>query len=73
MEPSKRGRFLQKFSVPSLLNKMQLQTLGLTQFLCCLFRYIVVFDPLDGSSNIDCGVSIGTVSPHLSIPRACCC
>ncbi|KAL4353071.1 hypothetical protein GQ457_06G001720 [Hibiscus cannabinus] len=24
--------------------------------------YIVVFDPLDGSSNIDCGVSIGTVS-----------
>jgi fructose-1,6-bisphosphatase len=25
-------------------------------------RYCVVFDPLDGSSNIDCGVSIGTVS-----------
>lgn len=24
-------------------------------------RYAVVFDPLDGSSNIDCGVSIGTV------------
>lgn len=24
-------------------------------------RYCVVFDPLDGSSNIDCGVSIGTV------------
>ncbi|PON90688.1 Fructose-1,6-bisphosphatase [Trema orientale] len=24
-------------------------------------RYIVVFDPLDGSSNIDCGVSIGTI------------
>ncbi|QCE08106.1 fructose-1 [Vigna unguiculata] len=23
--------------------------------------YIVVFDPLDGSSNIDCGVSIGTI------------
>ncbi|MCI11010.1 fructose-16-bisphosphatase cytosolic-like, partial [Trifolium medium] len=23
--------------------------------------YCVVFDPLDGSSNIDCGVSIGTV------------
>jgi fructose-1,6-bisphosphatase I len=21
----------------------------------------VVFDPLDGSSNIDCGVSIGTI------------
>ncbi|KAK8482921.1 hypothetical protein V6N11_019801 [Hibiscus sabdariffa] len=24
-------------------------------------RYIVVFHPLDGSSNIDCGVSIGTI------------
>lgn len=24
-------------------------------------KYIVVFDPLDGSSNIDCGVSIGTI------------
>ncbi|KAF7803676.1 fructose-1,6-bisphosphatase, cytosolic-like [Senna tora] len=24
-------------------------------------KYIIVFDPLDGSSNIDCGVSIGTI------------
>jgi len=24
-------------------------------------RYCVVFDPLDGSSNIDCGVSIGAI------------
>ncbi|KAJ3083270.1 inositol phosphatase [Rhizoclosmatium globosum] len=24
-------------------------------------HYIVVFDPLDGSSNIDCGVSVGTI------------
>ncbi|KAJ3128753.1 hypothetical protein HK100_009002 [Physocladia obscura] len=24
-------------------------------------HYVVVFDPLDGSSNIDCGVSIGTI------------
>ncbi|KAL4580617.1 hypothetical protein LXL04_016817 [Taraxacum kok-saghyz] len=24
-------------------------------------RYCIVFDPLDGSSNIDCGVSIGTI------------
>jgi fructose-1,6-bisphosphatase I len=23
--------------------------------------YCMVFDPLDGSSNIDCGVSIGTI------------
>ena len=29
-------------------------------------RYCVVFDPLDGSSNIDCGVSIGTVCYSLS-------
>ncbi|GMN54916.1 hypothetical protein TIFTF001_024035 [Ficus carica] len=28
-------------------------------------RYVVVFDPLDGSSNIDCGVSIGTVLPFI--------
>lgn len=24
-------------------------------------QYCVVFDPLDGSSNIDCGVSVGTI------------
>jgi fructose-1,6-bisphosphatase I len=24
-------------------------------------KYCVVFDPLDGSSNIDCGVSVGTI------------
>jgi len=24
-------------------------------------RYIVCFDPLDGSSNIECGVNIGTI------------
>lgn len=28
-------------------------------FLPC--SYCVTFDPLDGSSNIDCGVSIGTI------------
>lgn len=27
----------------------------------CQGRYIVAFDPLDGSSNIDCLVSIGTI------------
>ncbi|KAG9139931.1 hypothetical protein Leryth_022883 [Lithospermum erythrorhizon] len=26
-----------------------------------IVKYCVVFDPLDGSSNIDCGVSIGTI------------
>jgi fructose-1,6-bisphosphatase I len=24
-------------------------------------QYCVVFDPLDGSSNIDCGVAVGTI------------
>ena len=24
-------------------------------------RYAVVFDPLDGSSNIECNVSVGTI------------
>ena len=33
-------------------------------------RYCVVFDPLDGSSNIDCGVSIGTVNIRKIF--ACC-
>ena len=37
----------------------------------CMNRYCVVFDPLDGSSNIDCGVSIGTVCffSHPTFPR----
>ncbi|GLJ54767.1 hypothetical protein SUGI_1176410 [Cryptomeria japonica] len=30
-------------------------------------KYCVVFDPLDGSSNIDCGVSIGTIFGVYSI------
>lgn len=37
---------------------------------CHVRRYCVVFDPLDGSSNIDCGVSIGTVSGGLAQPSA---
>jgi fructose-1,6-bisphosphatase I len=24
-------------------------------------KYVVTFDPLDGSSNIDCNVSVGTI------------
>eukprot|EP00294_Goniomonas_avonlea_P016227 CAMPEP_0114549052 /NCGR_PEP_ID=MMETSP0114-20121206/5317_1 /TAXON_ID=31324 /ORGANISM="Goniomonas sp, Strain m" /LENGTH=338 /DNA_ID=CAMNT_0001733699 /DNA_START=10 /DNA_END=1026 /DNA_ORIENTATION=+ len=31
-------------------------------------KYAVVFDPLDGSSNIDCGVSIGTIFGIYRIP-----
>eukprot|EP00897_Mesotaenium_endlicherianum_P008824 jgi/Mesen1/7970/ME000422S07129 len=32
-------------------------------------RYCVVFDPLDGSSNIDCGVSIGTIFGIYMLPN----
>ena len=34
-------------------------------------RYCVVFDPLDGSSNIDAGVNIGTIFGIYQIVRAC--
>lgn len=30
-------------------------------------RYIVVFDPLDGSSNIDAGVAVGTIFGVYSV------
>lgn len=32
-------------------------------------RYVVCFDPLDGSSNIDCGVSIGTIFGIFKLVR----
>ncbi len=32
--------------------------------------YSVMFDPLDGSSNIDCGVSIGTIYGIFKKPAA---
>lgn len=32
--------------------------------------YILIFDPLDGSSNIDSNVSIGTIFSHLSPPKS---
>ena len=32
-------------------------------------RYIVVFDPLDGSSNIDVNVSVGTIFSILKMPE----
>lgn len=34
-------------------------------------KYCVVFDPLDGSSNIDAGVNIGTIFGIYHIVRAC--
>lgn len=49
--------------------------LFLALFLPFQGKYIVCFDPLDGSSNIDCLVSIGTifaiykkVTTRLNIP-----
>eukprot|EP00270_Netrium_digitus_P000098 TRINITY_DN1011_c0_g1_i1.p1 TRINITY_DN1011_c0_g1~~TRINITY_DN1011_c0_g1_i1.p1 ORF type:complete len:344 (-),score=99.34 TRINITY_DN1011_c0_g1_i1:209-1240(-) len=38
---------------------------------CANGRYCVVFDPLDGSSNIDCGVSIGTIFGIYSVQDGC--
>lgn len=35
-------------------------------------KYCVVFDPLDGSSNIDCGVSIGTIFGIYKVVSCCC-
>lgn len=32
-------------------------------------KYVVTFDPLDGSSNIDCGVSIGTIFGIFKVVR----
>jgi fructose-1,6-bisphosphatase I len=34
-------------------------------------KYVVVFDPLDGSSNIDAGVSIGTIFGIFLAVRFC--
>jgi fructose-1,6-bisphosphatase I len=44
---------------------------------CMTGKYCVAFDPLDGSSNIDCNVSTGTIfavwekvrSPHCYFPQ----
>ena len=33
-------------------------------------KYVVVFDPLDGSSNIDVNVSVGTIFSILGLPEA---
>ena len=32
-------------------------------------KYIVCFDPLDGSSNIDCLVSIGSIFAVYTMPQ----
>lgn len=34
-------------------------------------KYCVVFDPLDGSSNIDAGVNIGTIFGIYKVVRIC--
>jgi fructose-1,6-bisphosphatase I len=32
-------------------------------------NYVVVFDPLDGSSNIDAGISVGSIFGSLLLPQ----
>jgi fructose-1,6-bisphosphatase len=34
-------------------------------------RYLLVFDPLDGSSNIDVNVAVGTIFSILKVPEGC--
>lgn len=34
-------------------------------------RFLVLFDPLDGSSNIDVNVSVGTIFSILELPEGC--
>ena len=48
--------------MPPIMSYSRYVTCFLNDLGLCHARYCVVFDPLDGSSNIDCGVSIGTVS-----------
>ena len=34
-------------------------------------RYVVVFDPLDGSSNIDAGISVGSIFGIYEADETC--
>lgn len=34
-------------------------------------KYVVVFDPLDGSSNIDAGISVGSIFGIYESEEAC--
>ena len=64
VDPSLRGKYVVTFGW-TLLIILAFTKLTRSSHVC---RYCVVFDPLDGSSNIDCGVSIGTVwLSHLLI------
>ncbi|THU68762.1 hypothetical protein C4D60_Mb08t07270 [Musa balbisiana] len=57
VDPSLRGKYVVTFGW-TLLIILAFTELSGSSHVC---RYCVVFDPLDGSSNIDCGVSIGTI------------
>lgn len=37
----------------------------------CIAKYCIAFDPLDGSSNIDCNVSTGTIFAIYQRDEAC--
>jgi fructose-1,6-bisphosphatase I len=66
VDPALRGKFVNPLLLhPDLVKVPQRRTVAFPDRVLVLslslFRYCVCFDPLDGSSNIDCGVSIGTV------------
>ncbi|TNN48693.1 Fructose-1,6-bisphosphatase isozyme 2 [Liparis tanakae] len=44
-----------------LSNQLVINMLQASYGTCCMGKYVVCFDPLDGSSNIDCLASIGTI------------
>ncbi|XP_023156550.1 fructose-1,6-bisphosphatase, cytosolic isoform X2 [Zea mays] len=66
VDPALRGKFVNPLLLhPDLVKVPQRRTVAFPDRVLVLslslFRYCVCFDPLDGSSNIDCGVSIGTI------------
>jgi len=66
VDPALRGKFVNPLlHHPDLVKVPQRRTVAFPDRVLVLslslFRYCVCFDPLDGSSNIDCGVSIGTI------------
>ncbi|KAL4575836.1 hypothetical protein LXL04_011923 [Taraxacum kok-saghyz] len=65
--------------LPKLLPTVCTKNFGYSYFLykfikkltASISRYCVVFDPLDGSSNIECGVSIGTPGKEMLAAGYC--
>lgn len=78
-----QGETVQKLDV--LANDMLIRCLGLRESVAVLAseendepivtnlaeggRYVILFDPLDGSSNIDCNIGVGTIFSILTCPE----